>query len=509
MVLTLAPARGQPRPADRIKDFNHAETVAKNVSATLALYTSRPCLDAAAQDAVSAAALDVNALADYRIVRGISGFSRDPSLERIRAIDALIAKLQATVAALKGKPACPPPGTATPPPAQPKPEPLKKPTVLNLPPGSTTLTPQPQPQPKQPPKPPTTSTPPATVDELREKYNLPKCLTDEEVRTWTELFRKEGKLLADIGVLETARDYINSGKPLPDFIRETFDLDPRKPEDLDFQKRFEQSVGHDADRLRANPRLIEEEEAERAKIRAKLNELEHKDCPEGKQTGMLGGGLYFGGELAKNSGTVQSTERSALTDAITNRFNDSRDPVGGGFLIGYRFAPFNNSIVISPFASFDFMNAPVNHTFAGGSFLGTTANFMGTLGVKAGPQFNAFWLYGIAGASLLHQTLNINFGPVASSQDAITPGGTAGFGGAWRPSFLQGFGLPVSVFAEYQHFWWTDANFNRPAASPFFNYTFSRQDDLVKLGFTVDLNPPPPPPAMPAPKYGKARAPLR
>jgi hypothetical protein len=50
----------------------------------------------------------------------------------------------------------------------------------------------------------------------------------------------------------------------------------------------------------------------------------------------------------------------------------------------------------------------------------------------------------------------------------------------------------VSVFAECQYTWWQDANFNAPAASPFFNYTFRRQDDLVKLGFTVSLNAPPP-----------------
>jgi hypothetical protein len=30
--------------------------------------------------------------------------------------------------------------------------------------------------------------------------------------------------------------------------------------------------------------------------------------------------------------------------------------------------------------------------------------------------------------------------------------------------------VQVSVFAEYQHFWWADATFNTPAASPAFNY---------------------------------------
>jgi hypothetical protein len=46
----------------------------------------------------------------------------------------------------------------------------------------------------------------------------------------------------------------------------------------------------------------------------------------------------------------------------------------------------------------------------------------------------------------------------------------------------------VSVFTEYQHFWWRDAQFNTPAASPPFNYNFRRQNDVFKFGFTVSLN---------------------
>ena len=138
----------------------------------------------------------------------------------------------------------------------------------------------------------------------------------------------------------------------------------------------------------------------------------------------------------------------------------------------------------------------MNHTFPGGSYLGTTANFMGTGGVKIGPQLGGgVWLYGIAGVSVMNETLNVNFIPVASSQSAWVAGGTVGVGGAFQPSFLQGFGRPVSVFAEYQHTWWQDANFNRPTASPFFDYNFRREDDVVKVGFTVDLSAPPQTPA--------------
>ena len=163
-------------------------------------------------------------------------------------------------------------------------------------------------------------------------------------------------------------------------------------------------------------------------------------------------GLYLGGELVKNWGWVRSTERLAATDMITNQFSDRADPFGGGVIVGYKFAPWASNIVVSPFASFDFIHAPVNHTFAGGSYLGSTANFMGTFGVKMGPQLGmGLWVYGIAGVSVLNETLNVNFIPVSSSQSAWVAGATVGLGGAWQPAFLQGFGHPVSLFLEYQH----------------------------------------------------------
>jgi hypothetical protein len=159
--------------------------------------------------------------------------------------------------------------------------------------------------------------------------------------------------------------------------------------------------------------------------------------------------------------------------------------------------------VWGPFASFEYHNASVSHTFANSNFLGTTSNFAATAGFKFGPQLPiGVWLYGIAGVSVLNETLKINFFPVTSSTSTTVPGATVGVGAAIQPDFLQGFGLPVSLFAEYQHTWWQDANFNTPAASPFFNYTFRREDDVVKVGFTVDFGATPPAPS--APMYVKA-----
>jgi hypothetical protein len=191
-----------------------------------------------------------------------------------------------------------------------------------------------------------------------------------------------------------------------------------------------------------------------------------------------------------------STEILALNqnqnqNFVTNRFVDRRDPFGVGVLLGYKFVPWGN-VVVSPFVSFDYLNAPVNHNFPGGSFLGSTANVDGTFGVKVGPQFQMVWLSGIAGFSVLNETLRVNFVPAASSFNTTVPGETLGAGLAFQPNVLQGFGAPVSLFVEYQHTWWSDATFGMPAAAPLFNFNFARQENFIKFGVTVGFGGPPP-----------------
>jgi hypothetical protein len=199
-------------------------------------------------------------------------------------------------------------------------------------------------------------------------------------------------------------------------------------------------------------------------------------------------GLYIGGELVKSWGSMQATERSAATNVVLNEFTANGDPLGGGLLIGVKTTPFGGLWVVSPFASFDFIHSPVNFSMPGGSYLGTTADFIGTAGLKVGPQIGPLWLYGIAGASVLNETLTVNFVPTLSTQRATTTGGTVGAGISVQPSFFQAFGRPVSVFLEYQRTWWMDATFVAPAANPGSSYTFRRQDNVVKLGFTVALD---------------------
>jgi len=204
---------------------------------------------------------------------------------------------------------------------------------------------------------------------------------------------------------------------------------------------------------------------------------------------------YLGVDIVKTTGSITTTERNADTGEITNVFNERKDPLGGGIVAGMNFTG-GNGLQYGPFVSLDFPNIAIKHTFPGGSYLGARSNVEGTLGAKFGPTFSSAWLYGIAGISVLNEKLTVNFLPASSSTTATVPGATIGVGASFQPAFLQGFGRPVALFAEYQHTWWQDAKYITPAASPFFNYTFARSDDTFKVGFLVSLDPPPRAPAV-------------
>jgi hypothetical protein len=48
----------------------------------------------------------------------------------------------------------------------------------------------------------------------------------------------------------------------------------------------------------------------------------------------------------------------------------------------------------------------------------------------------------------------------------------------------------VALFVEYQFTHWQSAHLDSPTASPFFNYTFRREDEAIKFGFKIALEGP-------------------
>jgi hypothetical protein len=96
--------------------------------------------------------------------------------------------------------------------------------------------------------------------------------------------------------------------------------------------------------------------------------------------------------------------------------------------------------------------------------------------------------YGLAAASFRNQKAEINFGGPVTSETPTTPGFTFGFGAEYKPDFLQGLGMPVSLYLQYQHSWYRTLQIDGGAASPGFKYSFDNTDDLVKFGVNVQMS---------------------
>ena len=83
----------------------------------------------------------------------------------------------------------------------------------------------------------------------------------------------------------------------------------------------------------------------------------------------------------------------------------------------------------------------------------------------------------------------MNFATSAKS-NVTTPGFTLGLGIEFRPEAFTLAGHPMSIFAQYQHTWYSSASFATPSSSPLFNYGFRRQDDTIRLGVKLWFNSP-------------------
>src|SRR5262245_23371141 len=197
-------------------------------------------------------------------------------------------------------------------------------------------------------------------------------------------------------------------------------------------------------------------------------------------------GFYAGIQGVFNAPRLDTTETLASTGTLTNQFSDSNSGFGAGVTIGYALAPFDNSIRVTPFVAADFFDHRVRHSFGGGAFLGETINFVGTAGVQLGYAAQpGLQIYALGGAALVNKDFSIDFGGPVTNESQWLWGGTLGVGVAVQPSGLQIFGRQVGIFIQYQHIFIEDGRLDRPAASPFFNYRFGNDIDLVKVGVQV------------------------
>jgi hypothetical protein len=160
-------------------------------------------------------------------------------------------------------------------------------------------------------------------------------------------------------------------------------------------------------------------------------------------------------------------------------------PLRGGAAVSYPLQPFGDGVAVAPFVSFDDLERSVNGA------LRATLDYEGTAGVKIGPRIApGAWIYAIAGASIASETVSTGF----VKQRSAAWGGTAGAGISFMPAPLQGLALPVSLFADYQHTWRQERENASPGAAcaPF------REDDAVKIGFSIAFGMDLPPDALAA-----------
>jgi hypothetical protein len=211
-------------------------------------------------------------------------------------------------------------------------------------------------------------------------------------------------------------------------------------------------------------------------------------APECSSFSRRRGGFIVGTYVIKTWQDLVAIEKLAGTGVTTFQSHDNHDPLGFGVWTGYKLYPWANNVFVMPFGSLDYYGMTVKHGFASGASLATTSNVGATLGVKVGPEMTPnVSVYGIAGASMLGETLRVNFFPAPSSTEALVFGATLGAGVSVRPDGFALFGQPAAFDVEYHRTWWQDAKYGQPNASPLFNYTYRRIDDTIRLGLHVEF----------------------
>src|ERR1041385_1905821 len=114
-------------------------------------------------------------------------------------------------------------------------------------------------------------------------------------------------------------------------------------------------------------------------------------------------GMVLSLAMMKPTGWQKASEYD-LFGNLTNRFYDSKDPLGAGFSLGYNFAPWNNNIIVGPYVSLDWYKLSVNHVFPAGTFLGTTSHWAMTAGTKVGVVTTpGIFVYGLIAAAWVNQ----------------------------------------------------------------------------------------------------------
>lgn len=209
-------------------------------------------------------------------------------------------------------------------------------------------------------------------------------------------------------------------------------------------------------------------------------------------------GFYIGGQGSGMAWDRRITERIAGTDIVTNRLDDYRKAGGIGLVGGYDWAIGGTSgLTFGPVASFNYIGQSIDHTFAGGFFIGTHINWNATIGGRLGWQVNdRFLMYATGGVEFTDFDLRSNFtGPVLSLNRTAT-GWFAGGGVEYSQPDWRSMNGRWAAFGQITYSEFCGEDVRMPAFSPGFDYRVASNQVRATVGVTFRPSwgyaPPPP-----------------
>jgi opacity protein-like surface antigen len=172
------------------------------------------------------------------------------------------------------------------------------------------------------------------------------------------------------------------------------------------------------------------------------------------------------------------TETQTSNGMVFHAFDTLGSGAGGIAELRYDWPVWNDQALFGAVAEIGYLGD------SGGQVFQTTTNLLAGARLRAGlAPMPALLLYGETGVAVSNQSIRINFGGPITRQNLTTPGIALGGGAEYAlASFPVLGGKPPSLFAEYQHIWWTSDTTDMPAAVPTLNFHWQRDSDIVRAG---------------------------
>jgi hypothetical protein len=193
-------------------------------------------------------------------------------------------------------------------------------------------------------------------------------------------------------------------------------------------------------------------------------------------------GAFVGGQVVGSLSTVGTSEFTVATGTLFHHFDSSASGGGGGVNFGYNWQPWANNWLLGWVFGINGFSDSGGHVFSTMNNLTGSAQFRG--GFLAAP---ALLLYGQTGIAAAKDSIKVNFGGPISQETRLVPGYAIGAGAEWAlpfapPKFLS---AAPSLFADYQHIWWSSGSMQTPPAVPTLSFQWQRQSNMIEAGLRL------------------------